>query len=132
MPSTQRLGTKIAAEGALELGLGSELEDAIADAFRRKGWITFTRTNRCDVVAVRPDGSLAFVVEAKNWSLSRKAQIHAVRQLNRNYTKALEILVERGLRAQRIVKVLVARAFAHNSRGILQFTTEAFLTYLKG
>lgn len=84
------------------------------------------------MVAVKPDGSLAFVVEAKDWSLSRKAQIHAVRQLNRNYTKALEILVERGLRARRIVKVLVARAFAYHSRGILQFTTDAFLTYLEG
>jgi hypothetical protein len=108
---------------------GSELEDAIAETFRQRGYITFTRTNRCDIVAVKPDGSLAFIVEAKDWDLKRKAQVLAVRQLNRNYTRALEVLVERGIQARQMKKLLVARSFAYQSRNIYQFTPDSFTSF---
>lgn len=73
------------------------LEDAVSEAFRKKGFIVFTRQNHCDVLAVKPDMSLAYLVECKDYSLSRKQQILAIRELNRNYTHALELLIRQRL-----------------------------------
>jgi len=57
-------------------------------------------------------GSLRkYLVERKDYTLLRKQQILAVRGLNRNYTHALEVLLENRLYAERILKILVARAF---------------------
>jgi len=46
----------------------------------------------------------------------RKQQILAIRELNRNYTHILEILLENRLYAERILKVLVAHAFSYRLR----------------
>jgi hypothetical protein len=109
---------------------GAELEDAVANAFRRKGYIVFVRRNHCDVLAVKPDMSLAYLVECKDYVLSRKQQILAVRELNRNYTYALEILIRNRLFPERILKVLVAKGFAYRARGIMQYTPKAFLKHV--
>lgn len=72
---------------------GAVLEDAVAEAFKKRGYIVFTRRNHCDVLAVKSDMSLAYLVECKDYVLSRKQQLLAVRELNRNYTHALELLI---------------------------------------
>ncbi|MCX8176627.1 MAG: restriction endonuclease [Candidatus Bathyarchaeota archaeon] len=109
---------------------GSELEDKVAEAFRRKGYMVWLRKNRCDILAVRD--SIAYLVECKNYVLSSKQQRLAVRQLNRNYTKALEILLRQRVWVNRVLKVLVANGFAYQARGILQYTPEEFLEHVEG
>ena len=106
------------------------LEDTVSEAFRKKGFIVFTRQNHCDVLAVKPDMTLAYLVECKDYALSRKQQILAVRELNRNYTHALELLIKQRLFPDKIVKVLVARGFAYQARGILQYTPENFIEHI--
>jgi hypothetical protein len=109
---------------------GTILEDMISEVFRRKGFIVFTRQNHCDVLAVKPDMSLAYLVECKDYALSRKQQVLAVRELNRNYTHALELLIRQRLFPEKILRVLVARGFAYQARGILQYTPEKFVEHI--
>jgi hypothetical protein len=86
----------------------------------------FTRRKHCDVLAVKPDMTLAYLIECKDYQLSRKQQSLAVRELNRNYTYALELLNQSRLHPQKILRVLVAQAFNHRSRGILQYAPKEF------
>ncbi|MEM2914428.1 MAG: restriction endonuclease [Candidatus Bathyarchaeia archaeon] len=109
---------------------GTLLEDAVAEAFKRRGYIVFTRRNHCDVLAVKSDMSLAYLVECKDYTLSRKQQVLAIRELNRNYTHALELLIQQRLCPEKILKVLVAKGFAYQSKGILQYTPETFIKHL--
>lgn len=109
---------------------GTLLEDLVAQAFEKIGYIVFTRRNHCDVLAVKPDMALAYLVECKDYDLSQKQQRLAVRELNRNYTHALELLLEQRLHPQRILKVMVARSFAYQARNMFQYTPEAFLKHL--
>jgi len=106
------------------------LEDRVAEAFRGKGYIVFTRRNHCDVLAVKPDMALAYLVECKDYELSQKHQRLAVRELNRNYVHALEILLENRLHPQRILKVLVARSFAYQAMGVFQFKPDEFVSHV--
>ena len=109
---------------------GTFLEDMVAEAFKKKGYIVFTRRNHCDILAVKPDMSLAYLVECKNYVLSRKQQLLAVRELNHNYTHALELLIQKRLFPEKILKVLVAKGFAYRSKGILQHTSKAFIKHI--
>lgn len=109
---------------------GTMLEDGVAEAFKKKGYIVFTRRNHCDVLAVKPDMSLAYLVECKDYALSRKQQVLAVRELNRNYTHALELLIQNHLCPDKILKVLVAKGFAYQARGTLQYTPENFIQHI--
>jgi len=109
---------------------GTLLEDKVAEAFRKKGYIVFIRQNHCDVLAVRPDMSLAYLVECKDYVLSSKQQLLAVKELNRNYTHALELLIQKRLCPEKVLKVLVAKGFAHQARGILQYTPETFMRHI--
>jgi len=109
---------------------GSILEDMIAEVFRRNGYIVFTRKNHCDVLAVKPDMTLAYLVECKDYELSRKQQQLAVRELNRNYTHALELLLKNKLFPEKILKVLIARGFAYKARNIYQFKPEGFIKHI--
>jgi len=109
---------------------GAVLEDMVAEAFKKKGYIVFTRRNYCDVLAVKPDMSLAYLVECKDYALSRKQQVLAVRELNRNYTHALELLIQKHLCPEKILTVLVAKGFAYQARGILQYTPETFIRHV--
>ena len=109
---------------------GTLLEDIVSEAFKRRGFIVFTRQNHCDVLAVKPDMSLAYLVECKDYVLSRKQQILAIRKLNRNYTHALELLIKQRLCPEKILRVLVARGFAYQAKGVLQFTPEAFIGHI--
>jgi hypothetical protein len=109
---------------------GVFLEDAVAEAFKKRGFIVFIRRNHCDVLAVKPDMSLAYLVECKDYILSRKQQVLAVRELNRNYTHALELLIRERLCPERILKVLVAEGFAYQARGILQYTPKTFIKHV--
>jgi len=109
---------------------GVVLEDQVADAFRKKGYIVFTRRNHCDVLAVKPDMALAYLVECKDYGLSQKQQRLAVRELNRNYVHALEILLENRLNPQRILKVLVAQSFAYQARNVFQFKPAEFVNHV--
>ncbi|MDW8040831.1 MAG: hypothetical protein RMJ03_05355 [Nitrososphaerota archaeon] len=118
---------------AFRIGLGMSgtvLEDKVSEAFRKKGFIVFTRQNHCDVLAIKPDMTLAYLVECKDYALSHKQQVLAVRELNRNYTHALELLIKHRLFPEKIVKVLVARGFAYQARGILQYTPETFIAHV--
>lgn len=109
---------------------GTLLEDAVAKAFKKKGYIVFVRRNHCDVLAVKPSMSLAYLVECKDYALSRKQQLLAVRELNRNYTHALELLIQKCLCPEKILKVLVAGGFAYQARGILQYKPENFIKHI--
>lgn len=109
---------------------GTMLEDTVSEAFRKKGFIVFTRQNHCDVLAVKPDMTLAYLVECKDYALSRKQQALAVRELNRNYTHALELLIKQRLFPEKILKVLVAKGFTYQARGILQYMPEAFIAHI--
>jgi len=109
---------------------GSVLEDMIGEAFKRKGYIVFTRRNHCDVLAIKSDMSLAYLVECKDYGLSRKQQVLAVRELNRNYTHVLELLIQKRLCPERILKVLVAKGFTYQARRILQYTPETFVRHI--
>ncbi|MEM3550979.1 MAG: hypothetical protein QXN87_04350 [Candidatus Bathyarchaeia archaeon] len=109
---------------------GTILEDSVSEAFKKKGFLVFTRENHCDVLAVKPDMTLAYLVECKDYNLSRKQQILAVRELNRNYTHALELLIKQRLFPEKVLKVLVARGFAYQAKGILQYTPEKFLNHI--
>ncbi len=109
---------------------GTILEDMVAEAFKKKGYIVFTRKNHCDVLAVKSDMTLAYLVECKDYALSHKQQVLAVRELNRNYTHALELLIQQRLCPEKILKVLVAKAFAYQAKGILQYTPEKFIKHL--
>jgi len=110
--------------------VGTVLEDKISEAFHKRGYIVFTRKNHCDVLAVKPDMKLAYLVECKDYELSKKQQNLAVRELNRNYTHALELLIKNRLCPEKILKVLVARGFAYRSKNILQYTPEAFIKHI--
>jgi len=109
---------------------GKLLEDLVAEAFRKTGYIVFTRKNRVDILAVKPDMALAYLVECKDYDLSQKEQRLAVRELNRNYTRALELLLENRLHPQRILKVLVARSFSYQAKNVLQYKQEDFFKHL--
>lgn len=109
---------------------GTVLEDKVADAFRESGYIVFIRSNHCDVLAVKPDMSLAYLIECKDYALSRKQQLLAVRELNRNYTHALEILIRKCLCPEKILKVLIAKGFAYQAKGILQYRPESFVRHV--
>lgn len=102
---------------------GAVLEDMVAEAFKKRGYVVFTRRNHCDVLAVKPDMSLAYLVECKDYSISRKQQLLAVRELNRNYTHALELIIRKRLCPEKILKVLVARGFAYQAKRMLQHTS---------
>ena len=43
------------------------LEDKAAGEFKKQGYIVFTRRNHCDVLAVKPDMALAYLVECKDY-----------------------------------------------------------------
>jgi len=109
---------------------GTLLEDRVAEAFKKKGYIVFTRQNHCDVLAVKADMSLAYLVECKDYALSRKQQVLAVREINRNYTHALELLIQKHLCPEKILRGLVAKGFAYQARGILQYTPETFIKHV--
>jgi len=109
---------------------GAVLEDRIAEAFRKRGYIVFTRSNHCDVLAVKPDMSLAYLVECKDYVLSPKQQVLAVRELNRNYTHALELLIQKRLCPEKVLKVLVANGFSYQARGVLQYTPKTFIQHV--
>jgi len=109
---------------------GAVLEDQIAEAFERRGYIVFKRRNHCDVLAVKPNMALAYLVECKDYQLSSKQQRLAVRELNRNYTHALELLLENRLHSQRILRVLVAHGFSYQAKNILQYTPTDFLKHI--
>lgn len=101
---------------------GAELEDRVAEVFRKAGYIVFVRKNHCDVLAVNPKSELAYLIECKDYELSPKQQRLAVRELNRNYTHALELLIANRLFVKMVLKALVARGFAYRAKGIFQFT----------
>ncbi len=42
---------------------GTELEDQVAEAFRTEGYMVFTRRNHCDILAVKPNAALAYLIE---------------------------------------------------------------------
>jgi len=107
----------------------SELENRVADLFKECGYYVMTRRNHCDVLAVK--GNLAFLLECKNYSLTGKQQASAVRQLNRNYTHALELLLKLRFTINVVVKALVAESFHHQSRNILQFTYEELEDFVR-
>jgi len=109
---------------------GVELEDMVAEALKKQGYIVFKRKNHCDILAVKPDMALAYLIECKDYQLSRKQQSLAVRELNKNYTHALELLKDNRLHPEKILRVLVARAFSHQSRGILQYTPKELLAHI--
>ncbi|MEM3641052.1 MAG: hypothetical protein QXH37_03925 [Candidatus Bathyarchaeia archaeon] len=109
---------------------GVFLEDTIAESFKKRGFIVFVRRNHCDVLAVKPDMSLAYLVECKDYVLSRKQQLLAVRELNRNYTHALELLIMERLCPERILKVLVAKGFTYQAKEVLQYTPETFIKHI--
>jgi len=109
---------------------GTLLEDQVTEAFKKRGYIVFTRRNHCDVLAVKPDMALAYLVECKDYELSQKQQRLAVRELNRNYTHALELLLETHLHPQKILKVLVAHSFSYQSKGIFQYIPKEFLEHV--
>jgi len=109
---------------------GSVLEDTVAEAFKKKGYIVFTRQNHCDVLAIKANMSLAYLVECKDYALSHKQQVLAVRELNRNYTHALELLIQKHLCPEKVLKVLVAKGFAYQTRGILQYTPKTFIQHV--
>ena len=108
------------------------MEDKVAGAFDEQGYIVFLRKNHCDVLAVMPRAALAYLVECKDYSPSPKQQRLAVRELNRNYTHALELLIENRLYVNKVLRVLVAQGFAYQARGVLQFTPEDFVNHIKG
>jgi len=110
---------------------GTVLEDKIADAFKKQGYIVFTRRNHCDVLAVKPDMALAYLVECKDYKLSAKQQRLAVRELNRNYVHALELLLQMHLHPQKILRVLVAQGFSYQGKNILQYTPTAFIKHIQ-
>jgi len=109
---------------------GVVLEDMVAEAFKKKGYIVFIRRNHCDVLAIKSDMSLAYLVECKDYALSHKQQVLSVRELNRNYTHALELLIQKHLCPEKILKVLVAKGFAYQARGTLQYTPETFIRHI--
>jgi len=110
---------------------GTELEDRVAEAFDKRGYIVFRRKNHCDVLAVKPNMAVAYLVERKDYRLSRKQQILAVRELNRNYAPALEVLLENRLYAERRLKVLVAHAFSYQARGVYQYTPAEIVKHIQ-
>lgn len=79
---------------------GKALEDQVAEAFENNGFIVFKRKIHCDVLAVKPNAAGTYLVGYKDYKLSRKQQILTVRE-NRNYTHALEILLENRLFAEK-------------------------------
>lgn len=110
----------------------SELEDKVAEAFRRKGFIVFVRKNHCDILAVDAQSELAYLVECKDYALSPKQQRLAVRELNRNYVRSLETLLANRLYVSKVLKFLVARGFSYQSRGVFQYTPNELLAKVLG
>lgn len=109
---------------------GAVLEDQVAEAFGKQGYIVFKRKNHCDVLAVKPNMALAYLVECKDYALSRKQQILAVRELNRNYTHGLELLIKNRLCPEKILKVLVAHGFSYQAKKVYQYTPTEFLKHI--
>jgi len=109
---------------------GAVLEDQVADAFEKHGYIVFKRKNHCDILAVKPDMALAYLVECKDYALSKKQQILAIRELNRNYTRGLELLIQNRLCPGKILKVLVAHGFSYQAKKVYQYTPTEFLGHI--
>jgi len=109
---------------------GAVLEDQIAEAFEKQGYIVFRRKNHCDVLAVKPNMALAYLVECKDYALSKKQQILAIRELNRNYTHGLELLIMNRLCPERVLKVLIAHGFSYQARKVYQYTPTEFLKHI--
>jgi len=112
------------------MALGAELEDRIGRAFKDANYLTFVREHHCDIVALNLSSGLCYLVECKNYTLSPKQQRRAVRQLNRNYKCALELLAKKDLSPSCILKVLVAPEFTYQARGVLQYTPEEFISHI--
>ena len=109
----------------------SELENRVADLLRDRGFYVLTRQNHCDVLAIKHQ--VPFLVECKDYDLNKKQQAKAVRQLNRNYTYALETLIQLRLPVVLpVIKILVAKSFDHWSHNILQFTYEELEDFMRG
>jgi len=110
----------------------SALEDTIERVLKQEGYIVYKRKNHCDILAVKPNGSLGYLVECKDFKLSKKEQKHAVRQLNRNYVYALELLIKDKMwtNTDFIIRVLVAKKFSHQSRNIRQYTPKEFIAHI--
>ena len=51
---------------------GTELEDRVAEPFEKRGYIVFRRKNHCDVLAVKPNMAVAYLVECRDYRLSKK------------------------------------------------------------
>jgi len=75
--------------------------------------------------------AVAYLAECKDYALSRKQQILAVRELNRNYTYALEVLLGNRLYVERVLKVLVAHAFPYQARGVYQYTPAEMVKHIQ-
>ena len=45
---------------------GAELEDRVAEAFEKRGYIVSKRKNHCDVLAVKPSMAVAYLVECSS------------------------------------------------------------------
>ena len=54
----------------------------------------------------------------------------AVRELNRDYTHILEILLENRLYAEGILKVLVAQAFSYQAEGVYQYIPAGIVKHI--
>lgn len=78
-------------------------------------------------------GTLAFVVECKNYKLNKHGQTLAVRQLNRNFPLVVEFLKRFRWGEQDILikKVLVAKRFHHFSDGFLHYTVKEIIKDIK-
>ena len=109
----------------------SELENRVADLLRDRGFYVLTRQNHCDVLAIKHQ--VPFLIECKNYDLTSKQQAKAIRQLNRNYTYALETLLQLRLPVRLpVIKILVAKSFDHWSRNISLYTYEELEDFMKG
>jgi|GEM_PF-528483 len=109
---------------------GVELEDRIASVARENGFIVKVRWWNVDVVLIR--GDTGFVVECKNYELSKGEQRKAIRQLRKNFERMLPMLCEKfNVKQKNVVPVLVANGFSYNSKYVLQFKPEEFINFLK-
>ncbi len=80
---------------------GAVYDGQIAESFEKQGYLVFKQKNNCEVFAVKSDMALAYIVGCKDYELTRKQQILAVRELNRNYTHGLELLIKNRLCAEK-------------------------------
>lgn len=101
------------------------MENIIGEYLNNNGWIVFTRTNYCDVVAWK--SGIVYLIECKGYNLSKKQQINAIKELNNNLRRAKELLKRYNLEYDIFMRILVAPSFNHNSHGIYQYTPEDFI-----